>query len=68
MPAMDSKYYTHFVLTEFEGTGFGEFSGVVQFNKTSQPQFGTEDARRMLAQNFDVDVDDLHLIQFSQLH
>ncbi len=68
MRFMDSKYYTHFVLTEFEGTGFGEFSGVVQFNKTSQPLFGAEDARRMLAQNFDVDVNELHLIQFSQLH
>lgn len=68
MPRMESKYYTHFVLTEFEGTGFGEFSGVVQFKKTSQPGFGSDDARRMLAQNFDVDVNDLHLIQFSQLH
>jgi len=67
MRCMDLKYYTHFVLTEFEGTGFGEFSGVVQFTQ-SRSLFGAEEARRMLAQNFDVDVNELHLIQFSQLH
>jgi len=68
---MDSKYYTHFVLTEFEGSGFGEFSGVVQFAQSEQKRkskLDADEARRLLAQNFAVDVNDLHLIQFSQLH
>lgn len=65
---MDNKYYTHFVLTEFEGSGFGEFTGVVHLNPGQRSGLGADDARRMLAQNFDVDINDLHVIQFSQIH
>lgn len=65
---MESKYYTHFVLTEFEGSSFGEFTGVVHVDKSRRAGMGAEDARQMLAQNFDVDINDLHIIQFSQLH
>ena len=67
---MESKYYTHFVLTEFEGSSFGEFTGVVHMDRSQRAGsgIGAEDARRMLAQNFDVDINDLHIIQFSQLH
>lgn len=68
MQRMDSKYYTHFVLTEFAGSGFGEFTGVVHLDAGSRSAFGADDARRLLAQNFDVDVNDLHIIQFSQIH
>ena len=65
---MDLKYYTHFVLTELGGTGFGEFTGVVHVDRMSASGLVAEDAKRLLAANLDVDVDDVHVIHWSQLH
>ena len=64
---MDHKYYTHFVLTELGGTGFGEFMGVVHVSRAEQ-RVAADDARLMLAGNLDVDPEDVHVIHWSQLH
>ncbi len=65
---MDLKYYTHFVLTELGGGGFGEFTGVVHVDRVAASGMMAEDARRLLAENLDVDSDDVHVIHWAQLH
>lgn len=66
--SMDLKYYAHFVLTELGGNGFGEFTGVVHVDRVNSAGLFADDARRLLAENLDVDADDVHVIHWSQLH
>lgn len=68
LPPMDVKYYTHFVLTELGGSGFGEFTGVVHVDRGIAQGMIADEARYLLAQNLDVDVDDVHVIHWSHLH
>lgn len=68
LPVMDLKYYAHFVLTEIGGNGFGEFTGVVHIDRVNSAGLFAEDARHLLADNLDVDADDVHVIHWSQLH
>ena len=65
---MDVKYYAHFVLTELGGSGFGEFTGVVHVDRVRSTGIMADEAKAMLAQNLDVDADDVHVIHWSHLH
>lgn len=65
---MDQKYYTHFVLTELDGQGFGEFTGIVHVGEAREGGIAEQEARRMLAENLDVSAEDVHVIHWSQLH
>ena len=65
---MDRKYYTHFVLTELGGSGFGEFTGTVHVDRVGPAGMLADDAKRLLATNLDVDIDDVHVIHWAQLH
>jgi hypothetical protein len=65
---MDVKYYAHFVLTELGGSGFGEFTGVVHVDRVRANGMMADEARMMLAENLDVDSDDVHVIHWSHLH
>ena len=66
---MGVKYYTHFVLTgEAEEGTRQEFSGVVEVNQTTERRFEPQEIEALLAKNFDLDSNDVCLINWSRLH
>ncbi len=65
---MGVKYYTHFVLTgEAEIGSRQEFSGVVEVNQSTESRFEPKEIEALLAKNFDLDSNDVCLINWSRL-
>jgi hypothetical protein len=69
---MGAKYYTHFVLTgeseaEAEAGSRQEFSGVVEVNQTTETRFEPQEIEALLARNFDLDSNEVCLINWSRL-
>ena len=66
---MEEKYYTHFLLVDGEAQGgYSEFSGIVQVMRHNDGSFADHEVRRLLAENFEVEIDDITLLQWSRLH
>ena len=76
---MSVKYYTHFLMQEQQGPGvmdpvagpieqgLSEFRGVVEVNRRMKRDDFRE-AARVLARNFECDVQDIRVLQWSLLH
>lgn len=65
---MGVKYYTHFVLTgEAEIGSRQEFSGVVEVNQSTESRFEPREIEALLARNFDLDSNEVCLINWSRL-
>ncbi len=65
---MGVKYYTHFVLTgEAEIGARQEFSGVVEVNQSTESRFEPQEIEALLARNFELDSNDVCLINWSRL-
>jgi hypothetical protein len=64
---MLTKYYTHFLLNERQG-GYSEYSGVVEVKRLLQRDFEDEELQTLLAKNFDLDSDDVTILDWSRLH
>lgn len=65
---MAVKYYTHFVLTDASHHGNQEFSGVVEVNQATERRFDSHDIAALLAKNFDLDSENVKLINWARLH
>ncbi len=65
---MEEKYYTHFLLMDGSQDGYCEFSGIVEVMRHSSDGFEDDDVRRMLAENLEVEADDLTVLQWSRVH
>lgn len=65
---MEEKYYTHFLLEDGSQTGYTEFSGIVEVMRHSAGSFDDDDIRRMLADNLEVEADDVTVLQWSRVH
>ena len=66
--SMGIKYYTHFVLTGEAERGAGqEFSGVVEVNQTTERRFEAQEIEALLARNFNLDSNNVYLIDWSRL-
>lgn len=65
---MQEKYYTHFLLNEPGSHGLSEYKGVVELYRVSGSDLSDEDIRRILAENFELDAEEVTLIQWSRLH
>jgi hypothetical protein len=65
---MGVKYYTHFVLTgeAVEGSD-QEFSGIVEVNRPTEHSYETKEIEALLARNFDLNSNDVRLINWSRL-
>jgi hypothetical protein len=65
---MGVKYYTHFVLTgeAVEGSD-QEFSGIVEVNRATESSYETKEIEALLARNFDLNSNDVRLINWSRL-
>ena len=65
---MGVKYYTHVVLTgEAEVGSRQEFSGVVEVNQSTESRYEPKEIEALLARNFDLDSNDVCLINWSRL-
>lgn len=65
--AMNIKYYTHFLLQEHSLQGMSEFRGVVEVNRVLV-RGDLQEAASVLARNFECDMKDIKVLQWSRLH
>ncbi|MEL7450925.1 MAG: hypothetical protein AAFN78_17055 [Pseudomonadota bacterium] len=65
---MYEKYYTHFLLSEPNASTCGEFRGVVEISRISSDDLEQAEVQRILADNFDVDAEEVTIIDWSRLH
>ncbi|MGC3979641.1 MAG: hypothetical protein QM808_00090 [Steroidobacteraceae bacterium] len=68
---MSIKYYTHFLMQEPKAEqvakGLNEFRGVVEVNRNLR-RGDFREAAMVLARNFECDVRDIKVLQWSRLH
>ena len=68
---MSVKYYTHFLMQETKAPeiakGLSEFRGVVEVNRRMR-RGDFREAAVVLARNFECDVRDIKILQWSRLH
>jgi hypothetical protein len=65
---MSAKYYTQFILTDTEYRGGNEFSGVVELSQPMTRSSDSSDIEAILAQNFDLNQNEVKLLSWSRLH
>jgi hypothetical protein len=65
---MGAKYYTHFIAQEADASDFEEYRGVVELQNQSADFRGDRDVAQILARSFDLEEDDIQVLQWQQLH
>lgn len=65
---MRAKYYTRFLLRSVEENFADEYSGVVELHHARDRVLDPAEIEALLAQNFDMDVDNVELLNWSRLH
>ena len=64
---MAARYYTHFV-TSAEPAPSSEWSGVIELTHPLGERRDSKELRRLLAANFEIDADDIKILQVARLH
>lgn len=65
---MRAKYYTRFLLRSGEQSCADEYSGVVELNHGADQLLDPTDIEALLAQNFQMEVEHVELLNWSRLH
>ncbi len=68
---MSTKYYTHFVTSSTTAQNAGcssEWSGVVELREPLSLARANRELRALLAQNFDLDSEDIRILHWARLH
>lgn len=66
---MATKYFTQFVTSTREARQSREWSGVVELNLPVEGRTGAHrELRRLLAENFEVDLEDIRILHWARLH
>lgn len=65
---MSAKYYTHFIAQQDGAIEFSEYRGVVELLGQSGSVRGDRDIARVLARSFDLEENDIQVLQWHQLH
>ncbi len=65
---MRTKYYTQFLLRSAEQCEADEYSGVVEVRHTNDQVLEAAEIETLLAQNFEIDVENVELLNWSRLH
>ncbi len=65
---MSSKYYTHFIAQSDDAIEYSEYRGVVELLDRSAKVQGNRDIAKMLARSFDLEENDIQVLQWHQLH
>lgn len=67
--AMSARYYTHFVAAADEARHAREWSGVVELTRPLESATrGPSELRTLLAMNFEIEADDIKILQLSRVH
>ena len=65
---MSAKYYTHFIAQQDGAIEFSEYRGVVELLGRPGSVRGDRDIARVLARSFDLEENDIQVLQWHQLH
>ena len=65
---MSAKYYTHFIAQSEDAIEYSEYRGVVELLDQSAKVQGNRDIAKMLARRFDLEENDIQVLQWHQLH
>lgn len=65
---MSAKYYTHFIAQSEDAIEYNEYRGVVELLGKAASVEGDRDIARMLARSFDLEENDIQVLQWHQLH
>jgi hypothetical protein len=67
---MSAKYYTHFVTAagRAQAPGQSEWSGVVELRQPLEQPQGSRELKVLLAQSFDMEVDEIRILNWARLH
>jgi hypothetical protein len=65
---MSVKYYTHFIAQSAGAVEYNEYRGVVELLDRSSRLEGDRDIARMLAVSFDLEENDIQVLQWDHLH
>ncbi len=65
---MSAKYYTHFIAQSEDAIEYNEYRGVVELLGQAASVEGDRDIARMLARSFDLEENDIQVLQWHQLH
>ena len=64
---MAARYYTHFV-TSAEPAHSSEWSGVIELTHPLGERKDSKELRRLLAANFEIEAEDIKILQVARLH
>lgn len=65
---MRKKFYTRFLMRSSDDGYADEYSGVVEVSAPVNQVLDPEDIEVLLAKNFQMEVDDIELLNWSRLH
>lgn len=65
---MSQKYYTHFIAHQDGAVDFSEYRGVVELRDKSGSLHKDREIARVLARSFDLEENDIQVLQWHQLH
>ncbi|MGA9026015.1 MAG: hypothetical protein WB440_08175 [Steroidobacteraceae bacterium] len=65
---MSAKYYTHFIAQSDGAIEYSEYRGVVELLGRPGEVHGSREIARVLARSFDLEEDDIQVLQWHQLH
>lgn len=66
--AMHAKYYTRFLLKSGEAELADEYTGVVELNQPANTVLDPQEIEAILARNFNLEVNDVELLNWSRVH
>ncbi len=65
---MGTKYYTRFLLQAVDETEVDEYSGVVELQAANQSVLEAKEIEALLASSFDLESEQVQLLNWSPLH
>jgi hypothetical protein len=65
---MGTKYYTRFLLQAVDQTEVDEYSGVIEVQVADQSVLDPKEIEALLANSFDLESDQVQLLNWSPLH
>jgi hypothetical protein len=65
---MSFKYYTHFIAQSDDAIEYNEYRGVVELLGRTGDVAGDREIARMLARSFDLEENDIQVLQWHHLH
>jgi hypothetical protein len=65
---MSARYYTHFVAEGDQQQHSREWSGVVELTRPLAHTRGSAELKNLLAMNFEIEAEDIKILQLSRVH